>query len=79
MSSTANVDLAEQAYRPPSDTPFLVGLGIISSVYVLLLIGLLVGDVAYIATGNLADTVELPGWLEWSRPCLLYTSPSPRD
>ena len=41
MSSTANVDLAEQAYRPPSDTPFLVSLGIISSVYVLLLIGLL--------------------------------------
>ena len=70
MSSTANVDAAEQAYRPPSDTPFLVGLGVISSVYVLLLIGLLVGDVAYIATGNLADTVELPGWLEWSRPAL---------
>ena len=41
MSSTANVDAAEQAYRPPSDTPFLVGLGVISSVYVLLLIGLL--------------------------------------
>ena len=72
MSSTANVDLAEQAYRPPSDTPFLVGLGIISSVYVLLLIGLLVGDVAYIATGNLADTVELPGWLEWSRTALRH-------
>jgi len=68
--STANVDAAEQRYHPPSDTPFLVSLGIISSVYVLLLIALLVGDVAYIATGNLADTVGLPVWLEWSRPAL---------
>jgi len=28
------------------------------------------GDVAYIATGDLADTVELPGWIEWARPVL---------
>ena len=61
---------AEQGYRPPSDKPFLAGLVIISSVYVLLLVGLLVGDIAYIATGDLADTVELPGWLDWARPAL---------
>tara|TARA_B100000029_G_C17519129_1_gene939146 strand:- start:412 stop:1317 length:906 start_codon:yes stop_codon:yes gene_type:complete len=55
------------AHQPPSDKPFLVGLGLISSIYVLLLIGLLLGDIAYMATGNLADQVGLPGWLEWAR------------
>jgi len=61
---------ASEEYRPPSDKPFLVGLVVISSVYVILLIALLVGDVAYMATGDLADTVALPGWLEWARPVL---------
>ena len=61
---------ATPAHRPPSDKPFLIGLVVISSVYIILLIGLLVGDVAYMATGDLADSVELPGALEWSRPAL---------
>ena len=59
-----------EKYTPGSDKPFLAGLVIISSVYVILLVGLLLGDIAYISTGDLADTVELPGWIEWARPVL---------
>ncbi|GIT31850.1 MAG: hypothetical protein Ct9H300mP1_38960 [Planctomycetaceae bacterium] len=68
MSSTANVDQRNRV--PPRRNSISGRPGDHFSVYVLLLIGLLVGDVAYIATGNLADTVGLPGWLEWSRPAL---------
>lgn len=57
-------------YRPPTDKPFLAGLAVISSLYVILLVGLLAGDIAYLATGNLADTVQLPAWLDWARPAL---------
>ena len=50
----------------------MVSLGLISGVYIVLLLGLLVADVAYMGTGrHLAETVSLAaGWLDWARPVL---------
>ncbi|MDP7277099.1 MAG: ABC transporter permease [Planctomycetaceae bacterium] len=58
------------AFQPRSDLPFYIGLMLISGVYVVLLIGLLVADVAYMGLDASADTVSLPAALEWSRPVL---------
>jgi len=61
--------------RPPphrvgSDLPFLAMLGVISGVYLLLLVGMLLADVAYMADSNTAAEEALPTMIEWARPVL---------
>lgn len=70
-TGSSSTETAEtDAYQPRSDLPFHIGLVVISSVYIVLLIGLLVADVAYMGLDASADTVSLPAALEWSRPVL---------
>lgn len=59
---------AGSAFRPPSDTPFFAMLIVIGGVYVVLLFGMLIADVAYMVSSDSADSVALPPWAEWSRP-----------
>ena len=57
-------------FRPPSDLPFYAMLAVVGGVYVVLLIGMLVADVAYMISSDSAATVELPESLEWARTAL---------
>ena len=57
-------------YRPSSDVPFYVILVVIGGTYVVLLLGMLIADVAYMVSSDAADAIALPAALEWSRPIL---------
>lgn len=57
-------------HQPGSDVPFHISLGLISGVYIVLLLGLLVADVAYMGLDDTAETVPLPLVLDWARPVL---------
>ncbi len=61
---------AAPLFRVGSDLPFYICFGVIGAAYVLLLVGLLVADVAYMVSSETAATLELPGGLEWARPLL---------
>lgn len=68
-SPQQTTDSARQ-HRVGSDVPFYAMLGVIGGTYVLLLIGLLLADVAYMVSSGTAETVALPAVLEWARPVL---------
>ena len=74
MSSKTVVDppprLEREAFKAPSSVPFFLMIGVLGGVYVLLLLGMLVADVAYMVSSDSAETVSLPSWLEWSRQLL---------
>jgi molybdate transport system permease protein len=53
----------EKPHRVGSDVPFYLALGIIGGVYVLLILGLIVADVAYIAMGDAESDVAAPEWV----------------
>lgn len=52
----------EKPHRVGSDVPFYLMLGIVGGVYVLLILGLIVADVAYIAIGEPEQGVAAPQW-----------------
>lgn len=58
------------AFRPPSSLPFYVMIAVLGGVYVVLLLGMLLADVAYMVSSDSVNTVDLPGWLEWARGLL---------
>ena len=58
----------ESPHRPGSDVPFYLILGVIGGVYVVLLLGMLLADVAYMVSSDSANVVALPAALEWARP-----------
>lgn len=60
----------DYAHRPNSDVPFYLVMAIIGGTYVVLLIGMLLADVAYMVSSDAADQVALPHVLEWLRPAL---------
>ena len=66
----SNDETPSREHQPRSDIPFYISLGLISGVYIVLLLGLLVADVAYMGLDDTADTVSLPVLLEWTRPVL---------
>lgn len=47
---------ASESQKPHSDTPFIIGLSVIAATYVLLLLGLIVADVAYISKSTTSST-----------------------
>lgn len=53
---------AEKPHHVGSDVPFYLVLGMIGGVYVLLIVGLIVADVAYIAIGEPDQGVTAPQW-----------------
>jgi molybdate transport system permease protein len=61
---------ASRPYRVASDLPFYIGLGTIAAAYILLIVGLLVADVAYMATGDSGKQVVAPDWAK-RHPSLL--------
>jgi molybdate transport system permease protein len=61
---------AAAPYRPRSDLPFYLALALLGGVYVVLLVGMLLADVAYMVTSDSADAWALPPLLEWSRTVL---------
>jgi len=56
--------------RTGSDAPFYIMMGVLGGVYVVLLIGLLVADVAYMAISKSGAEAVLPAGWEWLRPVL---------
>jgi len=81
MMRTATADSLEVApvsegpYTPPSDLPFFLMLAVIGGAYLILLVGMLVADVAYMVSSDTADSAKLPESLEWSRPVLRVALP----
>ncbi|MCA9197328.1 MAG: ABC transporter permease [Planctomycetales bacterium] len=57
-------------FKPPSAVPFYLMIGAIGGVYVVLLFGMLMADVAYMVSSDSAESLALPSWLEWSRNLL---------
>lgn len=57
-------------HRPGSDLPFYVALIVLGGTYVVMLVGMLVADVAYMVGSDAADRVPLAPALEWLRPAL---------
>lgn len=57
-------------HRVGSDVPFYLCFAVIGAAYVLLLLGMLVADVAYMVSSETAATMELPAGLEPLRPVL---------
>ncbi len=57
-------------HRVRSDVPFYVILAVVGGTYVVLLVGMLIADVAYMVSSDSADTMLLPASLEWARPAL---------
>ena len=57
-------------FKPPSAVPFYLMIGAIGGVYVVLLFGMLIADVAYMVSSDSAESLALPSWLEWSRNLL---------
>lgn len=57
MNSATPDSAAPEAQRQHSDRPFIIGLGIIAGTYVMLLVGLIVADVAFVVrpSGATAD------------------------
>jgi molybdate transport system permease protein len=47
-------------YRPPSDVPLFIGLGIISGAYILLITALLAADAFYTSLGDIGRTLQEP-------------------
>lgn len=47
-------------HRPAPDWPFVVGLGLLSSVYIILIIAMLVADATYTTPGHLLDALSSP-------------------
>ncbi|MCA9178767.1 MAG: ABC transporter permease [Planctomycetales bacterium] len=45
-------------------------IAILGGTYVVLMLGMLVADIAYMLSSDSASTVALPGWLEWARQVL---------
>jgi molybdate transport system permease protein len=58
------------AHDAGSDVPFYVMLGVIGGTYVVLLVGMLLADVAYMVSSDAADQVVLPTSIQWLRPVL---------
>lgn len=58
------------SHRVGSDMPFFLFFSIIGGSYILLLAGLLIADVSYMARSDRADTIELSEGLEVWRPVL---------
>lgn len=65
----------EGQHNPPSDLPFFFMLAVIGGAYLVLLVGMLVADVAYMISSDTADSAVLPESLEWSRPILRVALP----
>ncbi|MEZ6119071.1 MAG: ABC transporter permease [Pirellulaceae bacterium] len=57
-------------FKPPSAVPFYLMIVAIGGVYVVLLFGMLIADVAYMVSSDSAESLALPSWLEWSRNLL---------
>lgn len=57
-------------HHPPSDIPFYMMLAVIGGLYVVLLVGMLLADVAYMISSDTGNTASLPQSLEWARPAL---------
>ncbi len=72
-SRTATLTTERPAASQPrvgSDVPFFVGMCVLGGLYVVLLVGLLVADVAYMTVSSSGATAQLPAALEWARPLL---------
>lgn len=61
---------ASPPYVPPSDFPFFAILSVIGGTYIVLLVGMLLADVAYMVSSDLTETVELPQYLQGARTLL---------
>ncbi len=61
---------AERPHTVRSDVPFYVILAIVGGTYVVLLVGMLLADVAYMVSSDSAAAVPLPAAIEWARPVL---------
>jgi molybdate transport system permease protein len=78
MSSTGGqIELADadasrprDSHRVGSDLPFYLMLAVIGGTYVVLLVGMLLADVAYMVSSDAADRVVLPASIQWLRPML---------
>ncbi len=68
-SMTDGTDVS-RPYRVASDVPFYLILGTIAAFYVLLIVGLLVADVAYMVTGDAGEQTVAPEWAQ-RHPSLL--------
>jgi molybdate transport system permease protein len=68
--SNAGGSVPIESRRVGSDVPFYAMLAVIGGTYVVLLVGMLLADVAYMVSSDSADTVPLPAFIEWSRPVL---------
>lgn len=62
-------------YQPSSDLPFYLMLTILGGTYVVLLIGMLVADLAYMVSAESGDALRLPAALEWARGVLRPVGP----
>jgi molybdate transport system permease protein len=62
--------LAETPHEPRSDIPFYLMLAVIGGAYVVLLLGMLLADVAYMVSSDSADAMALPASVQWLRPVL---------
>ena len=76
VSETPNTPpLSSRDFTPGSDLPFYLVLAILGGTYVVLLLGMLVADVAYMVSSDSASNLGLPDWLEWSRPMVRVALP----
>jgi molybdate transport system permease protein len=66
----ASTATAEPTHVVRSDVPFYLMLAVVGGAYIVLLVGMLLADVAYMVSSDSADTVTLPAALQWSRPIL---------
>jgi molybdate transport system permease protein len=66
---------ATPSHHVRSDVPFYLMLATVGGVYVVLLVGMLLADVAYLTTSDAAHGIALPRLLEWSRPVIQRLAP----
>lgn len=59
-----------ERHRTGSDLPFYLMLAVVGGTYVVLLVGMLLADVAYMVSSDAADRIVLPTSVQWLRPVL---------
>ena len=52
--------LGTDTFRPGSDTPFLIGLGILGGSYVVIIVAMIAADFAYIDSGSMLAALSSP-------------------
>lgn len=75
IDGTAPDGGSRRLHRARADWPFYLIMGVIGGLYVVLLVGMLLADVAYMVSADRGGEVVLPAALEWARPALRTVSP----